>query len=85
MVSEFKVMTSNFSAENQKGPAVVTSVAKSGGKDFHGSGFLYARNYAMNANDAQFNANGQGAAREQVLLPRLHHRRSGPDPRYQVQ
>ena len=42
MISEFKVMTSNFSAENQKGPAVITSVAKSGGKDFHGSAFLYA-------------------------------------------
>ncbi len=39
MIAEFKVMTSNFSAENQKGPAVITSVAKSGGKDFHGSGF----------------------------------------------
>src|SRR5207302_9101754 len=50
MISEFQVKMSNFSAENQKGPAVITSVAKSGGKDFHGSGFLYARNYAMNAN-----------------------------------
>ena len=37
MVSEFKVMTSNFSAENQKGPAVISTVAKSGGRDFHGS------------------------------------------------
>jgi len=33
MVSEFKVMTSNFSAENQKGPAVISSVAKSGGQN----------------------------------------------------
>ena len=40
MISEFKVLTSNFSAENQKGPAVISSVAKSGGKDFHGSAFL---------------------------------------------
>ncbi len=40
MISEFKVMTSNFSAENQKGPAVISSVAKSGGKDFHGSDVL---------------------------------------------
>ena len=69
MVSEFKVMTSNFSAENQKGPAVVTSVAKSGGKDFHGSGFLYARNYAMNANDAQFNANGQSRPENKYYYP----------------
>lgn len=56
MISEFKVMTSNFSAENQKGPAVITSVAKSGGKDFHGSAFFYARNYDLNANDALNNA-----------------------------
>jgi hypothetical protein len=69
MVSEFKVMTSNFSAENQKGPAVVTSVAKSGGKDFHGSGFFYARNYALNANDAQFNANGQARPENKYYYP----------------
>jgi hypothetical protein len=69
MVSEFKVMTSNFSAENQKGPAVVTSVAKSGGKDFHGSGFLYARNYALNANDAQFNATGQKRPENKYYYP----------------
>jgi hypothetical protein len=56
MVQEFKVLTSNFSAENQKGPALVTSVTKAGGNTFHGSGFFYARNYAMNANDALFNA-----------------------------
>jgi hypothetical protein len=57
MISEFKVLTSNFSAENQKGPAVISSVAKSGGKDFHGSAFFYARNYALNANDWLFNKN----------------------------
>ena len=52
MISEIQVKMSNFDASNQKGPAVITSVAKSGGKDFHGSGFFYARNYAMNSNDA---------------------------------
>lgn len=69
MISEFRVMTSNFSAENQKGPAVISSVAKSGGKDFHGSAFFYARNYAMNANDAQFNANGQGRPENKYYYP----------------
>ena len=49
-------MTSNFSAETQKGPAVITSVTKSGGQQFHGSGFFYARNYVLNANDALNNA-----------------------------
>ena len=69
MISEFQVKMSNFSAENQKGPAVITSVAKSGGKDFHGSAYLYARNYAMNANDAQFNANGQPRPENKYYYP----------------
>src|SRR5436309_3010676 len=53
---EVKVQMSNFSAENQKGPIVASSVAKWGTKDFHGSGFFYARNYVLNANDALNNA-----------------------------
>lgn len=54
-VQEFKVLTSNFSAEEQKGPVVITSVTKSGGRDYHGSGFFSARNHALNANDWLFN------------------------------
>ena len=50
-LQEFRVLTSNFSAENQKGPAVITSVTKSGGSSFHGSAFFSARNAALNAND----------------------------------
>jgi hypothetical protein len=69
MISEFKVLTSNFSAENQKGPAVISSVAKSGGKDFHGSGFFYARNYALNANDWLFNKNGQTQPQNKYYYP----------------
>ncbi|HEY6990497.1 MAG TPA: carboxypeptidase regulatory-like domain-containing protein, partial [Bryobacteraceae bacterium] len=51
MIQEFKVLTSNFSAENSKGPAVISSVMKAGGRDFHGEAYLYARHYAMNSND----------------------------------
>ncbi|MEO8658142.1 MAG: carboxypeptidase-like regulatory domain-containing protein [Bryobacteraceae bacterium] len=58
MIQEFKVLTSNFSAENQKGPAVVSSVAKAGGRDFHGGTYLYARHYSMNANDWLNNRQG---------------------------
>jgi hypothetical protein len=50
-LQEFKVLTSNFSAENQKGPALITSVTKAGGSTFHGSGFFSARNASLNAND----------------------------------
>ena len=69
MIAELKVLTSNFSAENQKGPAVVSSVAKSGGQQFHGSGFMYARNYELNANDALFNASGQGRTQNKYYYP----------------
>src|SRR5882724_4952388 len=51
MISEFKVSMSNFSAEMQKGPGVISSVAKGGGNSFHGSAFISARNAALNAND----------------------------------
>src|SRR5439155_2338407 len=51
MISEFKINMSNFSAENQKGPGVISSVAKCGGQSFHGSAFISARNAVMNAND----------------------------------
>lgn len=50
-LQEFRVLTSNFSAENQKGPALITSVTKSGGSTFHGGGFFSARNASLNAND----------------------------------
>src|SRR5580700_3647220 len=58
MISEFKVMAGNFSAENQKGPIVISSIAKSGGSEFHGSMFFCARDYALNANDWIFNKDG---------------------------
>ena len=69
MISEIQVKMSNFDASNQKGPAVITSVAKSGGKDFHGSGFFYARNYALNSNDALFNASGQTQPHDKYYYP----------------
>src|SRR5258708_9295845 len=51
MIQEFKVMTSNFSAENSKGPVVLNSITKSGAKDFHGEGYFNARDVALKAND----------------------------------
>jgi len=51
MISEFKITMSNFTAENQKGPGVISSVAKGGGQNFHGSGYITARNAVLNAND----------------------------------
>ena len=57
-LQEFKVLTSNFSAEEQKGPILITSVTKAGGSDFHGSAFFSARNHVLNANDWLNNFSG---------------------------
>ncbi len=57
-LQEFKVLTSNFSAEEQKGPVVITSVTKSGTNTYHGSAFFSARNHSLNANDWLNNFSG---------------------------
>ena len=57
-LQEFRILTSNFSAEEQKGPMVITSITKAGGTSFHGNAFFSARNYVLNANDAYSNAIG---------------------------
>lgn len=69
MVSEFKVLASNFSAENQKGPIVISSVTKAGGNQFHGDGMFSARNFALNANDALFNATGAPKPQNKYYYP----------------
>ena len=68
-IQEMKVLDSNFSAEEQKGPIVMTSVTKAGGSQFHGSGFFYARNAALNSNDAYFNATGASKPADKYYYP----------------
>lgn len=52
MVSEVKVLMSNYSAEYAKGPVIFQAFSKSGGSKYHGEGYVYARNSALNAIDA---------------------------------
>jgi hypothetical protein len=52
MISEVKVTTANFTAENTKGPIIVNTITKAGGSGFHGSAYLYARNSKWNEKDA---------------------------------
>jgi Carboxypeptidase regulatory-like domain len=68
-IQEIKVLDSNFGAEEQKGPMVITSVTKAGGSEFHGSAFFYARNAALNSNDAYFNATGSKKPADKYYYP----------------
>jgi len=52
MVSEVKVLMADYSAEYAKGPAIFQAFSKTGGNKYHGEGYTYARNSALNAIDA---------------------------------
>ncbi len=59
MVQEFKVENNSFSAEyGNNGGTVVNMVLKSGGNDFHGSGWWFGQRSALNANEFFNNAYG---------------------------
>lgn len=45
MISEVKILISDFTAENAKGPEFVNTNTKSGGAAFHGDVHFYARNH----------------------------------------
>jgi hypothetical protein len=68
-IQEFRVLASNFSAEDQKGPMVITTVTKAGGSQFHGNAFFSARNYVLNSNDALFNAEGASQPQNKYYYP----------------
>jgi len=58
MVSEVKVLMADYSAEYAKGPVIFQAFSKSGGNQFHGEGYLYARNSALNSDDAFAHSQG---------------------------
>jgi Carboxypeptidase regulatory-like domain len=66
-IQEFKVQTSNMSADIGKGGAVVNLVLKSGTNEFHGSAFEFLRNEFLDANNYFNNAFG---------IPRPPYRRN---------
>ncbi|HKR27348.1 MAG TPA: carboxypeptidase regulatory-like domain-containing protein [Acidobacteriaceae bacterium] len=49
MVSEVKVLSGSYDASYAYGPVIFEAFSKSGGKSFHGEGYLYARNSTLNA------------------------------------
>ncbi|HXM47369.1 MAG TPA: TonB-dependent receptor [Pyrinomonadaceae bacterium] len=57
-IAEFRLLTSNYTAEyGRNGGGVISVVTKSGTNAFHGSGFEFLRNNALNANRFFNNAN----------------------------
>src|SRR5256886_17150849 len=59
-IAEFRVERNSFSAEyGQAQGAVINLVTKGGGNSFHGTGFEFLRNDALNATDFFLNRAGQ--------------------------
>src|SRR5258708_36129088 len=59
VVQEFQVSSTGYEAEfGQAGGGVVNTVTKSGGNAFHGDGYYYLLDSALNANDFINNENG---------------------------
>ena len=61
MVSTIKVLISNYGAEYAKGPVIFQAFSRSGGSQFHGEGYFYTHNQALNSVDAFTNSQGPTA------------------------
>ena len=62
MIGELTVQSSNYGAENAKGPVVINAVSKAGSAAFHGDVRFNARNSEMNAEESnsKFNESNPG-------------------------
>ena len=77
-IAEFRISTSNYSAEYGKsGGANVEVVTKSGTQEFHGDLFEYVRNDAFDANDWFLNQAGQPRNPLKTKQLGIHARRPG--------
>ncbi|RPI21674.1 MAG: carboxypeptidase regulatory-like domain-containing protein [Acidobacteria bacterium] len=72
MIQEVKVQTSNFSADNNKGPIVVQTVTKSGSSDFHGGAYAYLRNSIFNSKSWSQNRYGVEKPADRFFFPGLN-------------
>jgi hypothetical protein len=67
--SEVKVEISNFGADMPNGPVVINTVSKSGTTQMHGSLYLHARTYQLNATDALAPALGAEKPDDRYIYP----------------
>jgi hypothetical protein len=58
MVGSIKMQMSNYGAEYAKGPSIFQAFSRSGGRDFHGEGYFYTHNAALNSVDSYTKSQG---------------------------
>jgi hypothetical protein len=68
-VQEVSVLTNAFGAEFAKGPITFQAIGKSGGSQFHGQGYLYARNGVFDSNGWYNNAQKAAAPANSFYYP----------------
>ena len=69
MISEVKVLASNFSAEYEKGPVVINAETKGGGSKYHGQVHLVAQNYNLNGTDMSVRQSNQKKGASSAYYP----------------
>ncbi len=68
-VQEVSILTSAYGAEFAKGPVTFQAIGKSGGAQFHGGAYLYARNGIFDSNGSYNNSQGAQAPTNSFYYP----------------
>jgi len=68
-VQEVSILTSAYGAEFAKGPVTFQAIGKSGGAQFHGGAYFYARNGVFNSNGSYNNSQGVQAPTNSFYYP----------------
>ncbi|HEV2763175.1 MAG TPA: carboxypeptidase regulatory-like domain-containing protein, partial [Pyrinomonadaceae bacterium] len=78
-IQEFKVLSSNFTAEiGRSGGGAVTIVTRGGTNEFHGTLYEFVRNDRFNANSYFNNRRGRNAAGQELApVPKLRYNNFG--------
>src|SRR5262245_2814422 len=77
LITEFRILTSNYTAEyGRNGGGIISVVTKSGTNEFHGSAYDFLRNDALNANT--FFNNRDGLPREILKRNQFGFTAGGP-------
>lgn len=68
-MQEVSILSSAYGAEYAKGPITFQGIGKSGGAQFHGGGYLYARDGTFNAVDAYSKSQGGTPLSDRFYYP----------------